>query len=84
MHDKPHKFGLNIWCLCSSHFRFVLSIEVYEGTNTSLGKHGLGYHVTLCLLERYEDLGYTVVVKTSCIRLALSRFDQAKPSRFAS
>jgi hypothetical protein len=62
MKDKPHRFGLKIWYMYSSHSRFVLSIEVYEGVGTGLGEHGLGYHVTLWLLAGYEGVGYTMVV----------------------
>jgi hypothetical protein len=62
MKDKPHRFGLKIWCVCSSLSRFVLKIEVYEGVGTSSGEQGLGYHVTMRLLEGYEGRGHTIVV----------------------
>ena len=62
MKDKMHRFGLKIWGMCPSHLQFVPSIEVYEGVGTGLGEHGLGYHVTMGLLDGYENFGHTVVV----------------------
>jgi hypothetical protein len=62
MKGKPTRFGIKVWCLASSHSRFISRIEVYEGKGTGLGPHGLGYHVVSRLIEGLDGRGHVVVV----------------------
>ena len=48
--------------MASSKNRFIWKIEVYFGEGTSLGEHGLGYHIVDRMMRGLKHQGHYLIV----------------------
>jgi hypothetical protein len=71
MPDKPIRFGIKVWLICSSKNRFVWKIEVYLGEGTGGEEHGVGYHVIERMVQGLEGRGHYLVVDNLFVSMNL-------------
>ena len=59
MLQKSAKFGIKFWMVCDTTTSFVLRAFPYVGIEER--EVGLGEHVTLSLMEPYQNMGLNVI-----------------------
>lgn len=62
MRAKPVKYGIKIWCVCSSKSRYVWNINVYLGKDGEKSVIGTGHDVVLALIQGLEHRRYVCMM----------------------
>ena len=59
---KPTKWGIKVWVLCEAKTGYVLSVQVYTGSENNADKKGVARRVVLDLLNGYQGKNHLLYV----------------------